>query len=162
MWGSSDLGHLVNAMKSFIPNAAMVHTRCFGPTPGLGRSSSGTSMKFDDPVVLLDDEVVKISAVLLRPKTSEASESIEETDLMSNGSKSEKMSQRGDHSVVYICELPEQIGTFYPEKAKALGVIRGPKYGELQRGRSVESDGPEKVMVDCLFLNHCESCVYTA
>ncbi|GER52685.1 tRNAse Z3 [Striga asiatica] len=67
VWGPSDLKYLVNAMRSFIPNAAMVHTRSFGHTPDSNGSPRGISRKFDDPFVLIDDEVVKISAVILKP-----------------------------------------------------------------------------------------------
>lgn len=71
VWGPSDLKYLANAMKSFIPNAAMVHARSFGPTI----DSSGST---DDLFVPINDEVVKISGVLLRPCYSKVSKTTKE------------------------------------------------------------------------------------
>ncbi|KAF8080760.1 hypothetical protein N665_0924s0025 [Sinapis alba] len=154
VWGPSDLKYLVDAMRSFIPRAAMVHTRSFGPsdsTPQIGSSKAK-----DDPFVLVDDEIVKISAILLEPSRSEES-----------GSKP------GETSVVYVCELPEINGRFDPAKAMALGLRAGPKYGKLQSGQSVKSDfkditvhpsdvmgpsvpGPVVLLVDCPTESHAE------
>ncbi|CAN8321520.1 unnamed protein product [Cochlearia groenlandica] len=146
VWGPSDLKHLVDAMKSFIPRAAMVHTRCFGPSTTL------------DPIVLVDDEVVKISAILLEPSRSKED----------SGGKS------GDISVVYVCELPEILGKFDIQKAKKVfGVKPGPKYSILQSGESVKSDekditvypsdvmgpsipGPIVLLVDCPTESHAK------
>ncbi|KAK4349944.1 hypothetical protein RND71_029257 [Anisodus tanguticus] len=149
IWGPSDLKYLVNAMKSFIPNAAMVHARSFS----------------DDLFVPIDDEVVKISAVLLRPRYSKVCD-----DTTKEGS-SEFALKPGDVSVVYICELPEIKGKFDPKKAAALGLRPGPKYRELQLGNSVQSDrqdimvhpsdvlgpsvpGPIVLIVDCPTVSH--------
>ncbi|KAI3671581.1 hypothetical protein L1987_87320 [Smallanthus sonchifolius] len=159
VWGPSDFKYLVDAMKSFIPNAAMVHTRCFGPAP----KSDGVLLddnpeKVNDQIKLIDDEVVKISAILLRPET--------------HGLKKDEFAiKSSDISVLYICELPEIRGKFDPEKAKALGLRPGPKYRELQEGTSVKSDlkdimihpddvlgpsvpGPIVLLVDCPTLSH--------
>lgn len=121
MWGPSDLKYLVDAMRSFIPRAAMVHTRSFGPS--LTTPQSGLSKPKDDAYVLVDDEVVKISAILLEPSHLEES-----------GSKP------GETAVIYVCELPEIKGKFDPKKAMALGLRAGPKYSYLQSGQSVKSD----------------------
>ncbi|KAF2301186.1 hypothetical protein GH714_020717 [Hevea brasiliensis] len=53
VWGPSDLQYLVDAMKSFIPHAAMVHTTSFGSdaTAQFGASN------FTDPINLVDNEV---------------------------------------------------------------------------------------------------------
>ncbi|XP_058006065.1 tRNAse Z TRZ4, mitochondrial isoform X2 [Hevea brasiliensis] len=152
VWGPSDLQYLVDAMKSFIPHAAMVHTTSFGSdaTAQLGASN------FTDPINLVDNEVVKISAILLRPSCSEGS-----------------AGKPGDMSVIYLCELPDIVGKFDPEKAKALGLKPGPKYGELQSGKSVKSDhqnivvhpsdvmgpsipGPIVFLVDCPTESHMQ------
>ncbi|XP_015866902.4 tRNase Z TRZ3, mitochondrial [Ziziphus jujuba] len=158
IWGPSDLKYLVDAMKSFIPNAAMVNTRSFGPM----LSTSGTDMVdqsgFTDPIVLIDDEVVKISAILLQPNLSEGSQPLSDGPMMQNASEDfskgsvdhllEPISAKskasagkpGDMSVVYVCELPEIKGKFDPAKAVAFGLKPGPKYRELQLGNSVKSD----------------------
>ncbi|KAL8217395.1 hypothetical protein R6Q57_020768 [Mikania cordata] len=159
VWGPSDFKYLVDAMKSFIPNAAMVHTRCFGPS---GKSDKGLvnndPERLNDQMKLIDDEVVKISAILLRPKT--------------HGLKEDELAiKSSDISVLYICALPEIRGKFDPEKAKVLGLRPGPKYRELQEGISVKSDskdimidpddvlgpsvpGPIVLLVDCPTLSH--------
>ena len=150
IWGPSDLKYLVDAMRSFIPNAAMVHTKSFG---GTDESTVLARCKLlDDPIVLVDDEVVKISAIILQPHCFEGqpltpsdSPSQERVDhspetLNSPNGKKQPAAKPGDMSVVYICELPEIKGKFDPEKAKALGLKPGPKYRELQLGNSVKSD----------------------
>ncbi|KAM7255736.1 hypothetical protein ACFE04_008634 [Oxalis oulophora] len=160
VWGPSDLEYLVGAMKSFIPHAAMVHTRSFGPTSD--DALVNDSQKLLDPIVLVDDEVVKISAFLLRPRNLERSRT-----------------SSGEMSVIYVCELPEIKGRFDPNKAKALGLKSGPKYSELQSGKSVKSDrfnkmvhpsdvmgpsvpGPIVLLVDCpteSYINELSSIV---
>ncbi|KAK6125070.1 hypothetical protein DH2020_041186 [Rehmannia glutinosa] len=172
VWGPSDLKYLVDAMKSFIPNAAMVHTRSFGPAPDSNGSSSSISRKFDDPFVLINDEVVKISAVLLRPSHVEVFEPTKEKTFESSSPQSGgNATKPGDLSVIYICELPEIKGKFDPKKAAALGLRPGPKFRELQLGKSVESDrqnvmvhpsdvmgpsvpGPIVLLVDCPTFSH--------
>ncbi|CAG7867968.1 unnamed protein product [Brassica rapa] len=145
VWGPSDLKLLVDAMKCFIPRAAMVHTRSFGPS------------STPEPTVLVDDEVVKISAITLEPPRSMEEESC---------------SKSGEISVVYVCELAEIMGKFDLEKAKKVfGVRPGPKYSKLQCGESVRSDekditvypsdvmgpsvpGPIVLLVDCPTESH--------
>ncbi|CAL1400324.1 unnamed protein product [Linum trigynum] len=136
VWGPSNLKYLVDAMKSFIPHAAMVHTRSFGSDAPSHMDAS----KSMDPIVLVEDEVVKISALLLRPRCSSVIPEV----------------KPGDMSVIYLCELPEIMGKFDPGKAKALGLRPGPKYSELQSGKSVISDcdnimvHPNDVMGPCV------------
>ncbi|KAL1551517.1 tRNAse Z trz4, mitochondrial, variant 2 [Salvia divinorum] len=167
MWGPSDLKYLLDAMKSFIPNAAMVHTRSFGPSPG---SPSMVLQSLDNPFVLIDDEVVRISAVLLRPNNEEVSQG-ENSHKPSSPEPVTNATKPGDLSVIYICELPEIKGKFDPKKAAALGLRPGPKYRELQLGNPVQSDsqdimvypsdvmgpsvpGPIVLLVDCPTLSH--------
>ncbi|KAJ6711510.1 ZINC PHOSPHODIESTERASE ELAC PROTEIN 2 [Salix purpurea] len=157
IWGPSDLKYLVDAMKSFIPHAAMVHTKSFGN----GNVGPVDANKIIDPIVLINDEVVKISAILLRPNQSQGS-----------------ALKPGDMSVIYLCELAEIMGKFDPEKAKALGLKPGPKYRELQSGRSVMSDhqdimvhpsdvmdpsvpGPIVLLVDCPTESHVQELLST-
>ncbi|KAL8465946.1 hypothetical protein ACS0TY_035159 [Phlomoides rotata] len=172
VWGPSDLKYLVDAMKSFIPNAAMVHTRSFGPTPGSNGSPRSIPKRLNDPFVLIDDEVVKISAILLRPSYAEVSEPTRETSSeLSSSERGLNASKPGDLSVIYICELPEIKGKFDPQKATALGLRPGPKFRELQLGNSVQSDrqdimvhpsdvlgpsvpGPIVLLVDCPTSSH--------
>lgn len=143
IWGPSDLKYLVDAMRSFIPNAAMVHTKSFGPTFG----TESTVQCQSDPIVLVDDEVVKISAIILQPCQSPSQRTDHSTDIADSLNGKKLAAKPGDMSVVYVCELPEIMGKFDPEKAKALGLRPGPKYRELQLGNSVESDCQKNVMV---------------
>jgi ribonuclease Z len=151
IWGPSDLKYLVDAMRSFIPNAAMVHTKSFGPTFGTNES---TVQCQNDPIVLVDDEVVKISAIILQPCQSPSQKTDHSPDIVdSPNGKKLPAAKPGDMSVVYVCELPEIKGKFDPEKAKALGLRPGPKYRELQLGNSVESDR-QNVMVSLKDVTH--------
>ncbi|KAL6140857.1 hypothetical protein ACLB2K_059150 [Fragaria x ananassa] len=165
VWGPSDLKFLVDAMQYFIPNAAMVHTRSFGPTYSPEGAPMADETRFTDPIVLVDDEVVKLSAILLRPSFLEGSQCLNGVPIMQNPTEkalddrmdhaSEPISlngrsihtgKPGDMSVIYVCELPEIKGKFDPAKAKALDVRPGPKYHELQLGNSVKSDN-KNIMV---------------
>ncbi|KAK8274423.1 hypothetical protein V6Z11_D10G072800 [Gossypium hirsutum] len=157
IWGPSDLNFLVGAMKSFIPHATMVHTQSFGQSPISDAAENVTApIKASDPIVLVKDEVVKISAILLQPHCLQQSQI-----------------KPGEMSVLYICELPELMGKFDPKKAAALGLKAGPKYSELQHGKSVKSDrldimvhpadvmdppvpGPIVILVDCPTESHLQ------
>ncbi|KAJ1394656.1 tRNase Z endonuclease, partial [Sesbania bispinosa] len=190
VWGPSDLKYLVDAMRSFIPNAAMVHTKSFGPIFSTDESTVHCQSKLLDPIVLVDDEVVKISAIILQPSHFESqllkpsqSSSPKRMDhsaenLDSTNGKKQPATKPGDMSVVYVIELPEIKGKFDPEKAKALGLKPGPKYRELQLGNSVKSDrqnimvhpsdvlgpsvpGPIVLLVDCPTESHLEELLST-
>ncbi|TKW11971.1 hypothetical protein SEVIR_5G006900v4 [Setaria viridis] len=168
IWGPSDLDFLAGAMRSFIPNRAMLHTHSFGAE----RSASSSQPK--DSVIILDDEVVRISAMFVKPKYHNGAGSLNDIDL-----------KPGDTAIVYACELPDIKGKFDPAKAAALGLKPGPKYRELQLGNSVQSDkfdemvhpsdvlgpsipGPTVLLVDCptqyhmpeLFSLQSLSCFY--
>ncbi|KAF5932057.1 hypothetical protein HYC85_028228 [Camellia sinensis] len=175
VWGPSDLKYLVDAMRSFIPKASMVQTNSFGPSLGSEGVSIPDPKKFTEPIILIDDEVVKISALLLRPISSEVTEldledrrnQYSEPCLPQSPNNEVKLVLKpGDISVIYVCELPEIKGKFDPKKAVALGLKPGPKYRELQLGNSVKSDhqnimvhpsdvlgpsipGPIVLIVDC-------------
>ncbi|WVZ72942.1 hypothetical protein U9M48_021323 [Paspalum notatum var. saurae] len=149
IWGPSDLDFLAGAMRSFIPNRAMLHTHSFGAEQNAYSSQS------KDTAVILDDEVVRISAMFVKPRYHDEAGSLNGIDM-----------KPGDTAIVYACELPEIKGKFDPSKAAALGLKPGPKYRELQLGNSVQSDqfdemvhpsdvlgpsipGPIVLLVDC-------------
>ena len=151
IWGPSDLQYLVAAMKAFIPNATMVHTHSFGPLPDNDGIVMPDSVKFAEPIDLVNDELVKISAILLRPTGRDDPKLVPQKSSVEKGknesavfhdanSESGTMRKPGDLSVIYVCELPEIQGKFYPEKAKALGLKPGPKYRDLQLGKPAKSD----------------------
>ncbi|XP_068659375.1 tRNase Z TRZ3, mitochondrial-like isoform X2 [Aristolochia californica] len=158
VWGPSDIKYLIDAMTTFIPNAAMVHTHKFGSTLNCGEISD-KDFKVG-PFVLVDDEVVKVSAILLRPGFSNGRQNkTEDCEILNSTDESvssfctplvscsqnslgrvKAILKPGDISVIYACELPEIKGKFDPAKAQALGLKAGPKYRELQLGNSVQSD----------------------
>ncbi|AQK91177.1 tRNAse Z4 [Zea mays] len=123
IWGPSDLDFLAGAMRSFIPNRAMLHTHSFGA------DRNASSPQSTDSVIVLDDEVVRVSAMFVKPKYNNGTGSSNDSDM-----------KPGDTAIVYACELPEIKGKFDPSKAAALGLRPGPKYRELQLGNSVQSD----------------------
>ncbi|KAJ7558868.1 hypothetical protein O6H91_04G059400 [Diphasiastrum complanatum] len=83
IWGPSDLRYLVDAMRLFVPQASMFHIHSFGEevqpasptTTGHVHGSEGIS-QFTSGVIF-EEEVVKISAVLLYPMLSDDHDSIE-------------------------------------------------------------------------------------
>ncbi|KAF6143488.1 hypothetical protein GIB67_029657 [Kingdonia uniflora] len=116
-------------MRMFIPNAVMILTHSFGPTPNADEGTLALE-NFTNPIILIDDEVVNIFAILLRPSCSGSSH-------LAPASINLKP---GDISVIYICELSEIKGKFDPGKAKALGLNPRPNYLKLQLRNSVMSD----------------------
>uniref|UniRef100_A0A0D9UYQ6 ribonuclease Z n=1 Tax=Leersia perrieri TaxID=77586 RepID=A0A0D9UYQ6_9ORYZ len=149
IWGPSDLDFLASAMRSFIPNRAMLHTHSFGGEQNVSSSQS------QDATVIVDDEVVRLSAMFVKPRYDNEANSLTDNNL-----------KPGDTAIIYACELPELKGKFDPAKAAALGLKPGPKYRELQLGNSVQSDtfnkmvhpsdvlgpsipGPIVLLVDC-------------
>ncbi|KAL2547592.1 tRNAse Z4 [Forsythia ovata] len=151
VWGPTDLNYLAAAMEYFIPNAAMDRFCCFGQMHDSNGDAIPTSQKSDDLHVLIDDDVVKISAIVLQPSRVETG--LNET-------------KPANLSVIYICELLEIKGKFDPEKAASLGLNPGPKRRKLQLGEPVKSDrqdimvlpsdvlgpsipGPVVLLIDC-------------
>ncbi|KAL5226405.1 hypothetical protein ABZP36_014670 [Zizania latifolia] len=129
IWGPSDLDFLASAMRSFIPNRAMVHTHSFGV------EQNESSSQYKDATVIIDDEVVRISAMFVKPSYNNEASDLTDTNL-----------KPGDTAIIYACELPELKGKFDPAKAAALGLKPGPKYRELQLGNSVQSDAFDKMV----------------
>lgn len=65
--GPSGLQFLVEAMKTFVPKKAMLHTSIIGPTRTSDRAAVFDSKIFTEPAKIIANEVVKMSALLLRP-----------------------------------------------------------------------------------------------
>jgi ribonuclease Z len=68
----------------------MLHTHSFGAE----RNASSSQPK--DSVIILDDEVVRISAMFVKPKYHNGAGSLNDVD-----------SKPGDTAIVYACELPK-------------------------------------------------------
>lgn len=89
-------------MKSFVP-PTIVDMHIFGSSP----SSDGAALAdLIDPVVLVDNKVVKISAILLKPNFSKGS-----------------AVKPGEMSVIYVCELAEILGEFDSENGGAIVLL---------------------------------------
>ncbi|XP_044497252.1 tRNAse Z TRZ4, mitochondrial-like isoform X2 [Mangifera indica] len=102
VWGPSNLKYLIDAMKSFVP-PTIVDMHIFGSSP----SSDGAALAdLIDPVVLVDNKVVKISAILLKPNFSKGS-----------------AVKPGEMSVIYVCELAEILGEFDSENGGAIVLL---------------------------------------
>ena len=168
IWGPSDLQYLVDAMRTFVPNASVVHTHSFGGPGGIEVKSEASGAQ-----VLMEDDVVKITAVLLKPYSLAAkggsqarSKRARLEQSSSAGSEQSVVDEGSDLSVVYVCELPEVKGRFDLKKAQAFFNRPGPHYGMLQAGKSVmgsdgktmvhpsdvmdpSSPGPIFILVDC-------------
>ncbi|KAI3929419.1 hypothetical protein MKW92_010446 [Papaver armeniacum] len=159
--GPPGLQYFVDALRCTVSKSTEVaHTKNNFRVDCLGSDRAAALLDGEKPVTPIDpDQVVNISAVLLRPNDSAA---------MSN----HPPAGCEDISVIYVCELPEVKGKFDLEKAKALGLKPISKYRELQLGRSVTvsdddprivypSDvmgasvaGPIVLIVDCPTLSH--------
>lgn len=234
-------------MRTFIPGSSVVHTHSFGNESQESaaeppRTGDSSAVLDGDTLMLLEDEVVKISAVLLRPGSEELSpgnpgkrqggpdprrdeidsgslspskrfqasrrnssakndglslsfaepwelgfESETTSDVPGSQKRprlespvvtkspsvdgnfvsedkylpslrqearipSEGRQGATEVAVVYICELPEIIGKFDPQKAQAIGLRPGPKYGQLQAGKSVLADDGKRTVGLDIFL----------
>ncbi|KAI3896007.1 hypothetical protein MKW92_017970 [Papaver armeniacum] len=178
--GPSGLQFLVKAMKTFVPKKAMLHTSIIGPTWTSDRAADFDSKIFTEPAKIFANEVVKISALLLRPRCYPPSNPsfLKPIALDSQQGLDMTKLKPGDISAIYFLELPEIIGKFDPKKAMALGLKPGFKFRDLQLGKSVPSDdpkisqlvhpsdvmgpsvaGPIVLLVDCPTLSHLQQLV---
>ncbi|XP_055808983.1 tRNAse Z TRZ4, mitochondrial-like isoform X2 [Solanum dulcamara] len=146
IWGPPNLDLLVNAMKTYVPNAVMKKINII--------SQSGSALAPPD----CDGKfkAVSISAILLSPIRLAGS------DFSPN-----------DTSIVYVCKLHDIRGKVDTVKAKACGLEDQRKLGQLQNGISVKSDlldievhpddvvgptfpGPIVLIVDCPTEPHAQ------
>jgi ribonuclease BN (tRNA processing enzyme) len=51
-------------------------------------------------------------------------------------------------SICYICQMPNIPGKFDPQKALALGLVKGPQFAKLARGESVENSQGQVIRPD--------------
>ncbi|XP_075103366.1 tRNAse Z TRZ4, mitochondrial isoform X6 [Nicotiana tabacum] len=161
IWGPPNLDLLVNAMKNFVPHATMVKAHIIPRSDNVMVHGNGAALASSLHAEELQAEgkfkAVSISAILLTP-----------TDLLDGSHFSSN-----DTSIVYICNLHDIRGEFDPRKAKACGLKKGRKLGQLQNGISVKSDlldievhpddvigppipGPIVLIVDCPTEPHAQ------
>ncbi|XP_026385349.1 tRNAse Z TRZ4, mitochondrial-like [Papaver somniferum] len=195
--GPPGLKCLIDAISTFVPNNAVLHTHIIGSTstsnggaifdseileePTTSTSNGApifdSNRLFKEPIAIFADEVVKISALLLRPSCSPPSNPSFPKPLASHSQNLDRAKLKpGDISVIYVVELSEIIGKFDPNKAMKLGLKRGSKFRDLQLGQSVQSDyqnitvhpsdvmgpsvaGPIVLLVDCPTLSHLQQMV---
>ncbi|KAH7289310.1 hypothetical protein KP509_31G069800 [Ceratopteris richardii] len=167
-WGPSSLNDFAKAARIFVPSGWLEHTHSFGP--GINDDACLLSPS-SPPIFLMEDELIKISAVLL---------SSEHAALNKANYASSTDERKGNMlSAVYICELSTVRGKFDPVKARSKGLSPGRKYGLLQRGESVLSDdgtkmvhpedvlgpsspGPIVLVVDCPSASYISSLINSA
>lgn len=102
---------------------------------------------------VIDNDSVSISPVLIWPASArDASEpAAKKQKLDENDKKSydltENVHEEAKYAPIasYVCQLPDIPGKFLPQKAASLGVPRGPLYGQLQKGQSVQAANGETV-----------------
>ncbi|KAI3852115.1 hypothetical protein MKW98_020114 [Papaver atlanticum] len=166
--------------ENFLPKKAMLHTSSIGPTWTSNRAAVFDNEIFTEPAEIFANEVVKISALLLRPSCYPPSNPsfLKPIALDSQQGLDMTKLKPGDIPAIYFFELPEIIGKFDPKKAMALGLKPGFKFRDLQLGKSVPSDdpkisqlvhpsdvmgpsvaGPIVLLVDCPTLSHLQQMV---
>ncbi|XP_019254358.1 PREDICTED: zinc phosphodiesterase ELAC protein 2-like isoform X2 [Nicotiana attenuata] len=147
-------------MKNFVPHATMVKAHIIPRSDNVMVHGNGAALASSLHAEELQAEgkfkAVSISAILLTPTHLDGSH------FSSN-----------DTSIVYICNLHDIRGEFDPRKAKACGLKKGRKLGQLQNGISVKSDlldievhpddvigppipGPIVLIVDCPTEPHAQ------
>eukprot|EP00898_Chlorokybus_atmophyticus_P008267 jgi/Chlat1/8441/Chrsp80S07923 len=147
LFGPARLKGFVDAFRNY------VSTRVFGLQ--LREIFYNDSAQSSGEVPVYEDDLVKISAVVLKAPTSEPTllEDVEHAPVLDvnvvNGDNSSPvkraklMNVREPHehfALVYICQLPPIPGKFDPVQARKLGVKPGPLFGQLQRGESIKLD----------------------
>jgi len=109
--------------------------------------------------VVHQDERLTVEAVLVGGKETEAVQEqvlvVEETEQTHKRPRidlNERRLERRTSTVAasYICKLAPIPGKFMPEKAKALNIPKGPLYGKLVKGETIQVNGltirPEQVV----------------
>lgn len=145
-----------NAFKTFVSFKDMgLKVKEFGSSEKVGLS------QICEPVI--QNESVTITPVVIQPSADGSKEPEAKKAKMENGDAS---STHHDGPVSsFVCQLSDIPGKFLPQKAASLGVPRGPLYGKLQKGESVEgangktvhpsdvmepsTPGPVAIVVDC-------------
>jgi ribonuclease Z len=103
----------------------------------------------------VSNDSVSITPVLVWPDESHDQERCETSEIDGSNGAPEPQAKRARTEGVsnitegpmscYVCQLPEIPGKFLPQKAASLGVSRGPLYGKLQKGESVEAANGQMV-----------------
>uniref|UniRef100_A0A7C9A5Q2 ribonuclease Z n=1 Tax=Opuntia streptacantha TaxID=393608 RepID=A0A7C9A5Q2_OPUST len=177
MWGPPPgIDYLLDAMRTFVRSDAMVNNDRFGNSLDPDGRALADSKKSIGPIKIFEDGLVTISAIILQASVdNEPKDSKEAGSGVSHSANGESCTvvKPGDLSVIYVCELSDIQGKFYPEKARALGLKPGPIFQALQAGNSVKSDdsdimvhpsdvmdppvpGPIVLFVDCPTASHLQ------
>lgn len=114
---------------------------------------------------VIDNDSVTITPILVWSKTGGDGEPASKKQKLDGDEASILATNHEGPVASYICQLPDIPGKFLPQKAAALGVPRGPLYGQLQKGESVQASngtivhpehvmepstpGPTAIVVDC-------------
>ncbi|GBF96657.1 hypothetical protein Rsub_09290 [Raphidocelis subcapitata] len=151
------------------PPGVRAYAEGFRPYASNNINLAVTEVLGQDAAPVVNTPVVKITPVLLRPAGS-GGEAAAAAAAAAGGDSSggegggggepaakkarvgSRAAGRSDGSAAaslcYICEMPNTPGKFDPVKAKELGVPPGPLFGELQRGKVVQSTSGREVRPD--------------
>ena len=167
VFGPKGLASLVGALRTFVDTSVQAVEAVEFPSSSVASSTPSSLPSFSAlPPVIEDDDVKVVPIVVdLEQTEKEEAEAEEGNDPAAagaappapkrsrleaaasggggGGNKSSSSSSRLIPAVCYACELAPIPGKFKPEAALALGVPRGPLWGRLKSGQSVEVEGVE-------------------
>jgi len=164
--GPTGLQNAVSAFRTFINLKDMgLQTKQFG-------SERKGLFEACEPVV--SNESVSIKPIIIHPAFQKDFSDEPSLKRQKVDGKEENGTTKGDETTVsyqespvsaYICQLADIPGKFLPQKAASLGVPRGPLYGKLVKGETVQgangrlvtpeevmepsTPGPTVILVDC-------------
>jgi len=145
--GASNLPQFIHATRFFL-----FHERLkFDCTGFTGREGE----KYEDENLTIWPALLNESHVDERVKSTDDSTTTSSSDESEQPSiKKWKQDSKSSSSICYICQLASLPGRFFPQKAKELGVPKGPLFADLQLGKAVTlEDGrqitPEQVTGPC-------------
>ena len=191
VFGPQGLASLVGALRTFVDTSVQAVEAVEFPSSSLPYSSSPSFLPRSLPPVIEDDDVKVVPIVVTLEQTEKEVEEengaadgappapkrvrLEEAG-EGRGSNESHTSSRLIPAVCYACELASIPGKFKPEAALALGVPRGPLWGRLKSGQSVEVEvegvkktvnpeqvsgallpGPVALIIDCPTEEHARA-----
>ena len=157
VFGPRGLASLVGALRTFVDTSVQAVEAVEFPSDSDSNSnSSSSSSSCCLPPVIEDDDVRVVPIVVALEKAEKEGAEEEENDPAPKRARLDEEAAGGGRAsgepssssprprlpllpaVCYACELAPIPGKFRPEAALALGVPRGPLWGRLKSGQSVE------------------------
>eukprot|EP00181_Compsopogon_caeruleus_P005835 CAMPEP_0184683898 /NCGR_PEP_ID=MMETSP0312-20130426/13070_1 /TAXON_ID=31354 /ORGANISM="Compsopogon coeruleus, Strain SAG 36.94" /LENGTH=724 /DNA_ID=CAMNT_0027136607 /DNA_START=322 /DNA_END=2497 /DNA_ORIENTATION=+ len=131
-----------NAMRITAPSGLVKifqASRCFFHRPHLQLDFLEVNMDERRWILVCDDENLKVFArpLVARFHGDESSPESARSDDSEEKAAKRMRTERRQMSLCYRCQLNDLPGKFNPDKAKALGLPKGPAYAKLVRGEQV-------------------------